>query len=587
MAGHYTITQKTERVKTVRPQKESIKEFLNPLHDTPIESRVENAEEEPAGADSWDAMAKKFEELETRLAEQFENQEEENRAPPIVRAPEKPTKEEWARHQTIHIPYAAWCPHCVAARNARRNHPAHGRKSRFVPDIENGDGPTKVSMDYMYLHERIGKYRDVQHNPPYLVVVDHKFGGCWDHQVPNKGVNDTAHWVPKRVLQDLENSGLGKTRILLKIDQEPSIVCLQKVIQDLNPEIVPINGPVGESACNGRVENAVNRVQEKMRALRHQLERGIGTSILEQSSIMAWMAKWAAEFISKYSPGDDGKTPYERIRQERCKVPLLPFGEFVMYLPMKTATSSKGTPSKKPGVWLGIIEGPEDSIIGTYNGVVKCRTVNRMADGEQWNREMVLGMRGSPWEPVPGKQGMHIFVDVDDNGEDPEKDCGREVRPTEALDDEDPVETRYNADKFHISRKAITKYGVTIGCPGCNELVKRGDKPGKITYTHSDECRHRIIEHMKEDLEYRRLLEKHGFNIGIVQAEGLTQAQMQAKKHHLLQAIIEVERMERKQQRGAKECQLNQMMRKLMFERMEVAEVHSPHGLRRWHDEWV
>ena len=107
MAGHYTITQKTERVKTVRPQKEFTKESFNLLHDTPIESRAENAEEESAGPDSWDAMAKKFEELETRLAEQFDNHGEENRAPPIVKAFEKSTKEGWARHQTTHILYAA------------------------------------------------------------------------------------------------------------------------------------------------------------------------------------------------------------------------------------------------------------------------------------------------------------------------------------------------------------------------------------------------------------------------------------------------------------------------------------------------
>ena len=101
--------------------------------------------------------------------------------------------------------------------------------------MENGYGPTKVSLDHMYLHERIGKYRDIQNNPPYLVVLEHKIGRCWNHQDPNKGTNDKAHWVPKRMLQDLENSGLGKTRILLKIDQEPSIVRLQKAMQDLNP----------------------------------------------------------------------------------------------------------------------------------------------------------------------------------------------------------------------------------------------------------------------------------------------------------------------------------------------------------------
>ena len=30
------------------------------------------------------------------------------------------------------------------------------------------------------------------------------------------GVDDGSHWVPERLLQDIENSGLGKTKILLK-----------------------------------------------------------------------------------------------------------------------------------------------------------------------------------------------------------------------------------------------------------------------------------------------------------------------------------------------------------------------------------
>ena len=188
------------------------------------------------------------------MAEQFEDAPtEKEHDKPMLKAPVKPTQEEWNKHQTTHTPFAAWCPHCLAARNVRRNHPKQGRKGRLVPDTETGEGPTKVSLDYMYLHDRVGRYKETQHNPPYLVIVEHTYGRCWTYQVPNKGVNGEAHWVPKRILQDLENTGLGQARILLKTDQEPSIVCVQRAIQELKPDVVPINSPVGESACNGRV----------------------------------------------------------------------------------------------------------------------------------------------------------------------------------------------------------------------------------------------------------------------------------------------------------------------------------------------
>ena len=140
-------------------------------------------------------------------------------------------------------------------------------------------------------------------------------------------------------------------------------MCVQKVIQDLNPEIIPINNPVGESACNSQVENAVRRIHEKMKTFRHQFEQCIGQSIPDQPAIMAWMAKWAVELISKYPPGEDGKIPDERTRQERCQVLFAQFGESAMCLPMKTATPSKGIPTRRPSACLGVIERTEDMII--------------------------------------------------------------------------------------------------------------------------------------------------------------------------------------------------------------------------------
>ena len=216
----------------------------------------------------------------------------------------------------------------------------------------------------------------------------------------------------------------------MKIDQEFSIVCVQKVLQDIKFDIIPVNSPVGESACNERVENDMRRVQEKMRALRHQLEHCIGETIPDQLPIIAWMARWAAEWISKYSAGDDGKIPYERIPQEKCMVLLANFGEMVMYLPMKTARESKGVPARRLGIWLGVLERTEETIIGTTNGVVKCRIVSRLSKVDQWNKEMILQMKGSPWEPVPGKRNMHISVDVDEQCEGLDGEDGRDVRPT-------------------------------------------------------------------------------------------------------------------------------------------------------------
>ena len=198
--------------------------------------------------------------------------------------------------------------------------------------------------------------------------------------------------MAERMIKDLDDMGLRHEKIQLKSDQEPAIITVQKETQELRPNVVPTNSPVGESECNGRVENAIRRIQEKTRALRHQLEQGLKERNPDEAPIMAWMVRWAAELISKYSPGDDGRTPYERIRPESCAVQCVPFGEAVMYLPLKTAASSKGESAKKLGIWLGTIERTEEVIIGICRGVVKCRSVSRLIDNEKWIEEVVLGM---------------------------------------------------------------------------------------------------------------------------------------------------------------------------------------------------
>lgn len=116
----------------------------------------------------------------------------------------------------------------------------------------------------------------------------------------------------------------------------------------------------------------MRRVQENTGALRHHLEKGINQPLPDHSIIMAWVARWAAEFIFESPPGDDGNTRCEGIGRRTCLVPLVPFGEIAIYLPMEAATSSKGEPAMRVGVCLGVIGWIEATIIGTKGGVLKC-----------------------------------------------------------------------------------------------------------------------------------------------------------------------------------------------------------------------
>ena len=137
------MTKRWERANTVRPQTEFNEQSLNPLHDESGDAGADkvypNKEEQAA----WKEAREKIEDLETRMAEQFEdNNGNEYNKQLMLQAPAQPTQDEWNRHQLTHTPFAAWCPHCLASRNARRNHPKQGRKGRLVPDTEIGEGPS-------------------------------------------------------------------------------------------------------------------------------------------------------------------------------------------------------------------------------------------------------------------------------------------------------------------------------------------------------------------------------------------------------------------------------------------------------------
>ena len=251
----------------------------------------------------------------------------------------------------------------------------------------------------------------------------------------------------------------------------------------------------------------MRRIQEKVRALQHQLEHNIRARVPDEAPIMSRIVRWAAKFVAKHSPGGDGRTPWERIRQETCAVLIAPFGGIAMYLQLTIVKRSKGDPAKKVGVYLAANDGTEESLIGIDRGVVKCRPLNILNREEKRSQEAALRMRGTIWKPAPGSDNQHVPVDTDDTGiARADKDDNKQ--PTEPSDDEGIPEVQpiMSRDKLHISRNALQKYGPTDGCPACKVIIQRGHLPGRLGYNHPSSCRARIIDLMKEDLEYRELL---------------------------------------------------------------------------------
>ena len=66
---------------------------------------------------------------------------------------------------------------------------------------------------------------------------------------------------------------------------------------------------------------------------------------------------------------------------------------------------------------MGFIDNSNEHIIGTPKGVLKCRSIRRHDRTEQFDALMIESMKGTPWQPVPGKESLKITTSIEKSGE--------------------------------------------------------------------------------------------------------------------------------------------------------------------------
>jgi hypothetical protein len=197
---------------------------------------------------------------------------------------------------------------------------------------------------------------------------------------------------------------------------------------------------------------------------------------------------------------------------------------------MKTVNIEKDQPRWMKGTWLGITDHTNEHIIGTEDGFVKCRAIHPREESQRWNADAMMKIRGSPWKPNPNRKSLRIttrIVTGDDDeseveGEDPDKDpevASEEFEiKVDSNEDEDRIredvkqakhrerfEARYPRSlKMYIMKGDVFKDGATPKCGGCKLVL--GER--KNMSGHSRECKVRIMEAMREDVEDAKRVEK-------------------------------------------------------------------------------
>ena len=228
--------------------------------------------------------------------------------------------------------------------------------------------------------------------------------------------------------------------------------------------------------------------QKQIRTVKAALEHRLGCKLDKEHPILPWLIRHASATINRYSVGKDGKTAHQRVRGRPFSAATTEFGECVWYRIVKGNKRGKLDARWGKGVWLGIREESNESLVGTPLGVIKIRTFRRRGSMEErWNLEEINGFRGVPWEPIPGREGIKIRSRVF-------------VPETTDISGPAEVEARIPARRrFKITKADLDRHGTLLGCPGCQAYLEQRDR----AVNHSEECRQRLAEALTREGDER------------------------------------------------------------------------------------
>ena len=237
---------------------------------------------------------------------------EESERVKTIASPGNPTKQEVDEHMMCHVPFRSWCEFCVKGKAVSMPH------HRISDDRRNG--VPVISIDYAFMGSEDGASVTV------LIMQDRASRYITANVVQEKGINEYA---VKRLGADI--SMLGYKEIVLKSDQEPSIVALKdRVKADREERIVMEESPVGESASNGAVERAIQTVEGQVRTMKAALEFRLKKKVEPDHPLIPWLIRHAASTHSRYHKGMDGKTAYERLKGKSFTRQVMEFGVCVV-----------------------------------------------------------------------------------------------------------------------------------------------------------------------------------------------------------------------------------------------------------------
>ena len=109
--------------------------------------------------------------------------------------------------------------------------------------------------------------------------------------------------------------------------------------------------------------------------------------IESDNPIFPWLVRFAAEARTRFKKGPDGMTPYERLKLKKPRARGAPFGEKILFMPIRDAKNKKDKLDGRydEGIWVGTSNVDGSSIVLTPEGVRSTRSIRRLPDSQKYD----------------------------------------------------------------------------------------------------------------------------------------------------------------------------------------------------------
>ena len=112
--------------------------------------------------------------------------------------------------------------------------------------------------------------------------------------------------------------------------------------------------------------------------------------------------------------------------------------------------------------------------------MLKARSLRRKGiSAERWDFNTFKDMKGTPWEPIPGRGERELKSNVNTHD--------APIQRTQGQQDPTP-----DVRRVRINKEDMDRVGMTPGCAGCEALSR-----GATARGHNEECRRRVESDMK------------------------------------------------------------------------------------------